>query len=904
MKANVLVKKQQGAVLTTQTRRRRVKNTILGLVAGLTAALVGCFTGDDLVDQPCQVDADCNALADALGETLTCRHNVCGYTTRCGDGIVDESEECDNGPLNVDSDYSQRAGDCSATTCTLLPFCGDEIVQNSLETCDDGNTDNTDSCLNTCVQAFCGDGFVGPGEACDPEAEDDCTEDCTFPNCGDGLVNGLEECDDGNDDDTDSCLNLCLKAGCGDGILWTGVESCDDGNENNADACLDTCQEASCGDGYTQLGVEECDDGNGDSRDDCLATCKLATCGDGQVHYEEACDDGNDDNSDGCTVFCENENCGDGVLSEPEQCDDGNNVDGDGCSSICKFENCGDFVIQPPEECDDGNDKTDDDCVFCKNAKCGDATVWKNHEQCDDGNDLNTDACVNCNLAVCGDGFAWQGQEECDDGNDDNTDSCLNTCVEATCGDGFVHEGSEEECDDGNDINDDACRNNCKENYCGDAVVDPGSEGCDDGNDDMNDGCHDCKMGAEQIDTSLAESRHVCAVRDGKVRCWGSNKKGNLGYGNTASLGDELGDMPYMSSVDVGANVKKIVTGGSPDDDVPGGYTCVLLDDEKSVYCWGYRRNLGYLNYFNDIGDEPGEMPPQASNQVDLKNKLVKDIDAGSEVACALTTDGEVYCWGQSLSGQLGKSGVSKAPTPGDPINISGNSKVVQISVGLQHTCAVLEDKSLRCWGRNNNGQLGYGNTTNVYEPSELGPVKLGQSEVIKQVSAGWRHTCVLFESNRVRCWGVGNLGQLGNWDNEVIGDSEEEEPSSSSYNARVLTPDDTPIRSIHAGYNNTCALLDTDGVVKCWGGNGLIPGPGHIGDSPNELAQTISLGGSAQSLTMGRDFICALMDGGAVRCWGDNESGQLGLNHTNSVEVQLNNLPPPPEDAKVYPKP
>ncbi len=123
--------------------------------------------------------------------------------------------------------------------------------------------------------------------------------------CGNGAVNPFEDCDDGNDDDTDDCLSTCVAASCGDGFLQDGVEDCDDGNDDDTDECPSTCVAASCGDGFVLDGVEECDDGNDDDDDDCLSSCVAASCGDGFVQDGvEECDDGNDDDADECRNDC------------------------------------------------------------------------------------------------------------------------------------------------------------------------------------------------------------------------------------------------------------------------------------------------------------------------------------------------------------------------------------------------------------------------------------------------------------------------------------------------------------------------------------------------------------------------------------------------------------------------
>ena len=198
----------------------------------------------------------------------------CTFVT-CGDGNLNPGEACDDGPANKPEADGQ--GGCSEL-CELLPMCGDGVVQAAWEECDDGNTDDTDGCTNSCKLGSCGDGNVQPG---------------------------VEECDDGNDDDTDACTNSCTLATCGDGVLQAGVEECDDANDDNSDACLSACLLATCGDGVLQVGVEECDDANDDNSDACLSSCTLATCGDGVLRVGvEECDDGNLDPDDGCNAAC------------------------------------------------------------------------------------------------------------------------------------------------------------------------------------------------------------------------------------------------------------------------------------------------------------------------------------------------------------------------------------------------------------------------------------------------------------------------------------------------------------------------------------------------------------------------------------------------------------------------
>ena len=203
---------------------------------------------------------------------------------------------------------------CVDGTCQI-GRCGDGVVQAG-EGCDNGN-DNADDavCKSDCTPQVCGDGFVGPGEGCDDGndvPDDGCTNDCVLATCGDGMVQPGEPCDDGNDVDDDACTNNCTLPACGDGIVQDG-EECDDGNGDNGDACVAGCKAATCGDGFLWEGTEECDDGNDVPDDGCSNTCTLPPpeCGDGVVQPEagEECDlgaAGNDDPASSCTAVCLN----------------------------------------------------------------------------------------------------------------------------------------------------------------------------------------------------------------------------------------------------------------------------------------------------------------------------------------------------------------------------------------------------------------------------------------------------------------------------------------------------------------------------------------------------------------------------------------------------------------------
>jgi uncharacterized repeat protein (TIGR01451 family) len=206
------------------------------------------------------------------------------------------------------------------------------------------------------------------------------------------------------------------------------------------------------------------------------------------------------------------------------------------------------------------------------------------------------------------------------------------------------------------------------------------------------------------------------------------------------------------------------------------------------------------------------------------------------------------------------------------------------IETGWHHTCAVLEDGSVRCWGFGDGGRLGYGNTDNVGDdehPSAVDTVQLGVAAT--QVGVGELHSCALLAGGSVRCWGDGAQGRLGTGNENDIGDTEH--PSS-------VTPVNLggSATAIAVGHGHTCALMSS-GTVRCWGfHSGGRLGYGNaddIGDNehPSSVGP-VQLGGTATAIAAGGAHTCAILAGGAVRCWGFNGEGQLGYGNTNGIGV------------------
>ena len=285
------------------------------------------------------------------------------------------------------------------------PLCGDSIVQNG-EQCDDGNLNNSDGCNNQCILEFCGDGIKQDNEFCDDGNNvngDGCSAQCNLEICGDGIIQSPETCDDGNQNNTDSCRNDCTIPICGDGIKDVN-ESCDDGNLNNTDSCNNQCNLPFCGDYILQSG-EQCEPPNTNS---CNAQCLFTFCGDSIVQSPEQCDDGNNNNLDSCNNQCLFTICGDGIIQVGEECDDGNLNNTDSCTNECTILKCidedEDGVCDEEDMCLDSKEGEEVDQMGCDNFQfcekaglvCGPSCFnadWKNNEP-------NTEFPKDCTVVV------------------------------------------------------------------------------------------------------------------------------------------------------------------------------------------------------------------------------------------------------------------------------------------------------------------------------------------------------------------------------------------------------------------------------------------------------------------------------------------------------------------------
>lgn len=348
--------------------------------------------------------------------------------------------------------------------------------------------------------------------------------------------------------------------------------------------------------------------------------------------------------------------------------------------------------------------------------------------------------------------------------------------------------------------------------------------------------------GITQVD---AGRYHTCVLTDsGGVKCWGGNGAGQLGDGTTKNK-----PIPVdVNGLDSGVTAIAVGT----------WHTCALTNG-GGVKCWG-------KNEYSQLGDGTATNQSIPVDVMSLDSGVVA-IAAGGGHTCALTRDGGVRCWGLNFNGQLGDG------TAGNqkwlPVNVIGlSSGVVAITAGDAHTCALTTNGGVKCWGYNNAGQLGDGTTVDKVTPM----IVVGLGSGIAAITTGVGHTCALTDSGGVKCWGFNNYGQLGDG---TTGDNK-----SLPVNVVGLA---SGVAAITAGYGHTCALT-SGGGVKCWGRNNTGQlGDGTTGnDRPNPVDVT-GLGNGVVAIAAGNSHTCALTSGGGVKCWGRNNTGQLGNGTTGS---------------------
>ena len=199
-------------------------------------------------------------------------------------------------------------------------------------------------------------------------------------------------------------------------------------------------------------------------------------------------------------------------------------------------------------------------------------------------------------------------------------------------------------------------------------------------------------------------------------------------------------------------------------------HTCVLLDNAE-IKCWGKNENgrLGYTDA-KDRGGNVNEMDVLPAVQLGGK---ATHIAVNTHHSCAILESGDVKCWGSNNYGELGLGNtIAKGDQPGqmgtslNKVNLGKNKTAIDINLGFSHTCAILNDRQVKCWGRNHHGQLGLGDKQdrgNNESSFPLPTVNLNAPDGSDKITLGGYHSCVLLNTGYAKCWGFNSHGQLGN---------------------------------------------------------------------------------------------------------------------------------------------
>ena len=388
----------------------------------------------------------------------------------------------------------------------------------------------------------------------------------------------------------------------------------------------------------------------------------------------------------------------------------------------------------------------------------------------------------------------------------------------------------------------------------------------------------------------LRVSPSTCTVANGgDVRCWG------IGIGDKAT---EMGNALIQS------RLSEPVQGISHNNgwDVAGRY-CALANVGTYVWCWGHEDSSTWPAFSSPVrSDLPAGF-------------IAKSISMGMWHVCALGIDGTVRCW--SPIPMWGAADGQSGPVPecatgldadcqlrldseittadANALNLGEDRLATQIAAGGYFTCVLLDDGSVKCFGNNDYGQLGQGDTDprGLIEGTygdDLPPIDFGTDADVVQIAAGESHACARFDDGKVRCWGLNSAGQIGLGTSEgAIGD---EDTDVGDFFPTVSLGTGLTAKKVYATGQSTC-VITSNNVLKCWGlndegqlGIGSTSNYGdRRGETPNKLTGvSLGTGRTARAVDMYWNHICADLDNGQLKCWGSGRHGQLGIGSKKTV--------------------
>jgi len=289
-----------------------------------------------------------------------------------------------------------------------------------------------------------------------------------------------------------------------------------------------------------------------------------------------------------------------------------------------------------------------------------------------------------------------------------------------------------------------------------------------------------------------------------------------------------------------------------------GGYHGCAITPKERLKCWGY-------NYYGQLGI--GASSDDEYKPVLVPNlENVKKVSAGDYNTCAVLAGGKLKCWGYNFYGAVGDGSTTDRRTPKQVEGLT--SGVKSVSVGGYHTCALLSNGKVKCWGYNPYGEIGNGTSGNEFHT----PKTVSNIENASHVSAGYYFTCATVKE-KAKCWGYNSDGELG--------DGTEDSRDKPTQ----VTKLDSNVKRVIAGYYQACAIIG-DGRLKCWGYNGYGEiGTGDTGGEYLKPQQVAGMESGVSNVDPDYLFTCAVKDGKA-KCWGNNDEYQLGTGDTDDRDV------------------
>lgn len=548
---------------------------------------------------------------------------------------------------------------------------------------------------------------------------------------------------------------------------------------------------------------------------------------------------------------------------------------------ICRGGQCvADDEASPDATTDTESDDADSPDGTTTDGDCTPQTWYR--DQDDDGYGLSDDTEMACSQP---EGYAAE-DGDCDDMNGDVHPEAEEVCngtddnCSGTVDDGF---GTGESCSAGEGV----CEATGEVVCAGDQAVECNAspdleaktdELCLDALDNDCDGDTDESDEAVGVGFTRLEvgAGHMCGLTSNKkLYCWGhSYGSGTLGDGST-------GDASRPVEVRTSESFRDFSLGGR--------HTCAI-SDTGVAYCWGRDR-------FGQLGDGPSEssdrsIPVRVDMPTDGDGNEVKftSIDTGSNANCALTSDGAVYCWGES-GDELGLGATtSKVHTPtklDSPVSFKSIAKGRDRVCGLADASNSVVEGTAYCWGHNEKngttGALGTGSDDQkVYSPERVQSAD-GSPLVLQKIRAEGNFTCGLSPDGELLCWGFNGNGQTGI-------DSSIADPVTTP-NTISLDGATEDVADFGVGYFHTCAIRSDRSDVYCWGSNerGEIGNPGVSLGADNAEPTEIELDEPLASIAGGWDKTCARSDDGRIYCWGNNNDGssdRLGVGD-DSAEIR-----------------